>query len=231
MKTIGLIAGMSWESSAIYYRHINTLVNQSRGGTHSAEILMRSVDYSPFLNLAAQGNWHEVGCLTAFIAKTLEKGGAACIAICCNTVHHIADAVTENIGIPFIHIADPCGAAIRDSGSRRVALLGTRTTTEQGFFKNRLLNHFGIEVMVPDEEGRVYLDGVIKNELCTGQFLDTTRKKVISMIHQLKAQGAEGVILGCTELPLLIKDEDCDIPVFDTTWYHSKALVEFALSN
>ena len=230
MKKIGLIAGMSWESSAIYYQLINTLVNKQLGGTQSADILMNSVNYAPFLELAAQGNWKEIGFLTADIAKKLQQGGAECIAICCNTVHHIADVVVQSIDVPFIHIADPCGVAISNSGLKKVALLGTRTTTEQGFFKDRLRERFGVEVTIPDSEDRIYLDDIIKNELCRGQFRNETRQRVVSIIKSLEMRGAEGVILGCTELPIIIKPEQCDIQVFDTTLCHSEALVEFALN-
>ncbi|WP_207426695.1 aspartate/glutamate racemase family protein [Pedobacter sp. SYSU D00535] len=230
MKKIGLIAGMSWESSAIYYKHINQLVNKRLGKAHAAEIIMYSVDYEPFLQLGAEGRWDIISERTNNIAEKLSTAGADFLMICCNTVHLVAEELEEQVQVPFIHIVDPCGEAIQRHGLKKVGLLGTRLTMERDFFKQRLAEKFGVETMVPEAADRQYLDNAIKNEFCKGEFLPETKKEFLRIIEKLQAAGAEGVILGCTEIPILIQPEDVALPTFDTTFLHSQAAVEFALN-
>ncbi|WP_207420619.1 aspartate/glutamate racemase family protein [Desertivirga brevis] len=231
MRKIGLIAGMSWESSAIYYKHINKMVGASLGGVHSAEIIMYSVDYDPYISLGAKGNWEEVGRRVTEIARKLERAGAECILVCCNTVHMIADVVETSVNVPFLHIVDPCGEAILEKGLQKVGLIGTNATMEREFFKGRLLEKFCIETVVPSVEDRAYIDQAIKKEFCRGHFYPETKKRFLTIIEKLEAAGAEGVILGCTEIPILLSENDFSIPGFDTTFLHSKAAVSFALET
>ncbi len=230
MKKIGLIAGMSWESSAVYYRHINRLANQKMGGLHSAEIIMHSVDYEPFLQLSSENKWDTIGERTSAIAENLAAAGADCILICCNTVHLIAHMVEQKLSIPLLHIVDPCGEAIKKNGLKKIGLIGTHYTMERDFFKRRLEEKYGIETVIPEDKDRKYLNNAIKSEFCKGLFYPETKREVIEIIKRLEAMGAEGVILGCTEIPILIQVEDCSIPTFDTTFLHSEAALEFALS-
>ncbi|GAA4315387.1 aspartate/glutamate racemase family protein [Mucilaginibacter gynuensis] len=231
MKIIGLIGGMSWESSALYYRHINKMVHQQLGGIHSAQIQMHSVDYDPIVEMGRVGNWQGVADITTDIAVKLEASGAECILICCNTVHRIADEVEQKISIPLIHIADVTGEAIQKAGLTKIALLGTKFTMEGDFFKSRILQKFGIDTIVPNDADRDYLHDAIRNEFCNGIFSDSTKQHIITIINKMVSEGAQGVILGCTELPILISPEDCSIPVFDTTLIHSQAAVKFSLEE
>lgn len=230
MKTIGLIGGMSWESSLEYYRIINESVKDKLGGLHSAKSLMYSVDFEDIEKLQHEGNWEKLTEIMIEAAQNLERSGADFIIICTNTMHKMADEVQKNIQIPLLHMADLTGEAIRKEGIKKIGLLGTRFTMEENFYKGRLINNFGMEVIIPNEEERQIVHDVIYNELCLGEINTSSREKFLQIINNLVKQGAEGIILGCTEIPLLIKQEDVEIPLFDTTTIHAKAAVEYALN-
>ena len=230
MKTIGLIGGMTWESSAVYYRHINRQINERLGGVHSAKIQLCSVDYAPIVDMQKSGNWDGVAETVADIAQKLTEAGAACVLICCNTVHMVADAVQAKLSVPLLHIAAAAGQAIREKRLRKVAILGTKFTMDQGFFKDRLKQNFNLDVLTPEEPDKTFVHDAIYDEFCRGIFSESTKKSILGIIDKLAAQGAEGVILGCTELPMLIGPNDCGIPTFDTTLLHAAAAVEFSLN-
>ncbi|HWR31078.1 MAG TPA: aspartate/glutamate racemase family protein [Negativicutes bacterium] len=229
MKTIGLIGGLSWESSAVYYRIINELVRDKLGGTHSAKSIMYSVDFSEFEQLQHQGDWDKLTELMIDAGTRLKNGGADFIVICTNTMHKTADAVENQVGIPLLHIADAAATEVKKMGLRKVALLGTRFTMEQDFYKARLLEKHGIEVFIPDRDERKIIHSVIYNELVLGKVLDSSREAFVKIIGHMNNIGAEGVVLGCTEIPLLISQKDSAIPVFDMTRIHALATVEFSL--
>jgi aspartate racemase len=229
MKTIGLIGGLSWESSAVYYRIINELVRDKLGGTHSAKIIMYSVDFSEFEQLQHQGDWDKLTELMIDAGMRLKNGGADFIVICTNTMHKTAEAVENQVGIPLLHIADAAATEVKKMGLRKVALLGTRFTMEQDFYKARLLEKHGIEVVIPDRGEREVIHSVIYNELVLGKVLDSSREAFVKIIGRMNDVGAEGVVLGCTEIPLLISQKDSAIPIFDTTRLHASAAVEFSL--
>ncbi len=229
MKTIGMIGGMSWESSALYYQWCNQIVNQELGGIHSAKILMYSVDFEEIKRLQFQNKWDEATLQMVEAAKRLEAGGADFIMICTNTMHKMAREVEASVSIPFLHIADATAKRIVEDGCSKVALLGTAFTMEQDFYKGRLTDQFGLEVLIPDEEDRNTVHEIIYQELCAGSIREESKQKYIQIIKKLEAQGAEAVILGCTEITMLIQAEDCTIPVYDTTRIHAESAVSFAL--
>ena len=229
MKTIGLIGGMSWESSLEYYRIINEEVKKQVGGLHSAKSLMYSVDFAEIEQLQHNGEWDKATQLMVDAAKNLEKGGADFVIICTNTMHKMAKAVEEAISIPLLHIADPTAEAIKSQNLTKIALLGTKYTMEQDFYKGRLIDNFGLGVIVPDDADRQIIHHVIYNELCLGNIRTESKKQFIDIIEKLHQDGAQGVILGCTEIGILIKQEDVTIPVFDTTLIHAVAAVNLAL--
>ena len=229
MKTIGLIGGLSWESSAVYYRIINELVRDKLGGTHSAKIIMYSVDFSEFEQLQHQGDWDKLTELMIDAGTRLKNGGAEFIVICTNTMHKTAEAVENQVGIPLLHIADAAATEVKKMGLQKVALLGTRFTMEQDFYKARLQEKHGIEVVIPDRGEREVIHSVIYNELVLGKVLDSSREAFVKIIGRMNDIGAEGVVLGCTEIPLLISQKDSAIPIFDTTRLHALAAVEFSL--
>jgi len=229
MKTIGLIGGLSWESSAVYYRIINELVRDKLGGTHSAKSIMYSVDFSEFEQLQHQGDWDKLTELMIDAGTRLKNGGADFIVICTNTMHKAADAVEKQVGIPLLHIADAAAIEVKKMGLRKVALLGTRFTMEQDFYKARLLEKHGIEVVIPNCDERKMIHSVIYDELVLGKVLDSSREAFVKIIGHMNSLGAEGVVLGCTEIPLLISQKDSTVPVFDTTRLHALAAVEFSL--
>ncbi|MFF2089420.1 aspartate/glutamate racemase family protein [Paenibacillus sp. NPDC058174] len=231
MKTIGLIGGMSWESSLLYYQIINQRVKEKLGGHHSAKSLMYSVDFDEIKTLQHQGKWDEATEMMIDSARRLQSGGADFIIICTNTMHKMAKEVQESIKIPLLHIADPTANAIAKDGIRKVALLGTAFTMEQDFYKGRLVEKFGLEVIVPDETDRMIIHDIIYKELCLGTINDESRQSYLKIINKLSQQGAEAIILGCTEITLLISQENCDIPLYDTTRLHAEAAVDFALEN
>lgn len=231
MKTIGLIGGMSWESSQLYYQIINHCVKERLGGHHSAKSLMYSVDFQEIKTLQHQGNWGEATRIMIDIARKLETAGADFIVICTNTMHKMAKEVEESVSIPLIHIADSTATRIVQDGMKKVALLGTAFTMEQDFYKGRLTDKFGLEVIVPNEENRLVIHDIIYRELCLGIIREESKQAYLKIINDLIQQGAEGIILGCTEITLLISQHDCNIPVYDTTRIHAESAVDFALKE
>ena len=229
MKTIGLLGGMSWESSAVYYQLINEKIREVLGGTHSAKSLMYSVEFNEIETLQHKGEWDELTDIMIEAAKKIENGGADFLVICTNTMHKMFDEMESAISIPILHIADACAEKIKEHGMKKIGLLGTNFTMTQDFYKGRLENKHSLEVLVPDEEDRKTIHEIIYNELILGKINDKSREKYIAIIEKLKHQGAEGLILGCTEIPLLIKQKDSPILVFDTTKIHAEKAVEFAL--
>lgn len=231
MKTIGLIGGMSWESSQLYYQIINQYVKESLGEHHSARSLMYSVDFQEIKNLQHQGNWDEAARIMIDIAQKLETAGADLLVICTNTMHKMAKEVEESISIPLIHIADSTATRIVTDGIKKVALLGTAFTMEQDFYKGRLTEKFELEVIVPNEDDRLVIHDIIYQELCLGIISEESKQIYLKIINHLIQQGAEGIILGCTEITLLISQDDCNIPVYDTATLHAKSAVDFALKE
>ncbi len=230
MKTIGLIGGMSWESSIEYYRLINEQVRDRLGGNHSAKSVMVSVDFAEIEELQHQGRWAEAAAVLVAAARKLELAGADFVVLCTNTMHKVAEEIQNAIHIPFLHIADATAQPILSSGLRNVGLLGTRFTMEESFYKERLKEKFGLNVLIPGEGDREFVHHVIYNELVKGVIKETSRAEFLKIISKLVENGAQGVILGCTEIGLLVKAEDCSVPVFDTTQLHAKAAVDYALN-
>jgi aspartate racemase len=231
LKTIGLLGGMSWWSTIEYYRIINDEVGKKLGGLHSAKIIMLSVDFDTIDKMQNEGRWDDATDMLVDGAKKLEAGGADCIVICTNTMHKIADDVQKNISIPVLSIVDATAEKIQEKGLKRVVLLGTKFTMTEDFYKGRLSDKFGIDVLIPDEEGVETVNDIIYKELCMGNINQSSKEKLIDIIDGLADRGAEGVILGCTELPLLVKQEDVKIPVFDTTQIHAEYAVDYALKD
>jgi aspartate racemase len=231
MKTIGLLGGMTWESTLEYYRIINERVNQRLGGVHSAKCLMLSVDFAEIEELQTKGRWDEATRAMIDAARTLETGGADFIVICTNTMHKMADAVSASIHIPLLHIADAAAESIHAQGLTKIGLLGTRFTMEEDFYKRRLTDKYGLEVIVPEATDRAIINRVIYEELGIGKFLPESKAEYVRIINELAARGAQGIILGCTEIGLLVKQADCSVPLFDTTLLHAEAAVEYALKE
>jgi aspartate racemase len=229
MKTIGLIGGMSWESSLEYYRIINETVKNNLGGFHSAKSLMYSVDFQEIEELQHQGKWEDATRMMIDAAQRVERGGADFLVICTNTMHLMAEDVAKSIQIPLLHIADVTAAKIKEKGQRVVGLLGTRFTMEQGFYKDRLIDKHGIDVLIPEEEERIAIHAILYDELCLGAIKTESKEKFKTVIANLEGRGAEGIILGCTEIPLIVKQEDYEIFLYDTTTLHAQAAVNFAL--
>ena len=229
MKTIGLIGGMSWESSLEYYRIINEQVKEKLGGLHSAKSLMYSLDFDLIEKLQQQEKWDELTSIMIKAAQGLEKGGADFVLICTNTMHKMAEDVQDNINIPLLHIADTTAERIKEKDLKKIGLLGTNFTMEEDFYKGRLTNKHGLEIIVPKKEDRQIIHQIIYQELCLGQIKPSSKDQYIEIINKLVDSGAEAVILGCTEIPLLVQQEDVNIPLFDTTSIHAETAVEFAL--
>lgn len=230
MKTIGLIGGMSWESTAEYYRILNERTRERLGGLHSARCLLYSVDFAEIEHLQAQGRWTEAGEVLADAARSLDAAGADLLLICTNTMHKVADSVEAATSVPLLHLADTTAAAVRAAGLRRVGLLGTAFTMEQEFYRGRLTAG-GLDVLIPDSEGRALVHRVIYEELCLGIVRGESRAAFRRVVEDLVADGAEGVILGCTEIELLIGPEDSPVPVFPTARLHAEAAVDAALAE
>ena len=230
MKTIGIIGGMSWESSAQYYALINRGVRDRLGPAHSAQILLHSLDFGPIAEAQSAGDWDELAEVLADSARSLEAGGADCVVLATNTMHKLADAVEEATDLPFIHIADCTADAVCEAGVTRVALLGTAFTMEQPFYRERLEEHHGLDVIVPEEADRADIHRIIYDELIAGQINEASRETYREIIARLVEEGAQGIILGCTEIGLLIDQSDSEVPLFDTTTLHAEAAVEFAFS-
>ena len=220
MKTIGLIGGMSWESTVTYYQIVNETVKRELGGLHSAKVLLYSVDFAEIEEYQTKGEWDKSAAVLAEAAQNLEKAGAGFIIICTNTMHKVAPVIQKKISIPIIHIAEATADALKENGIEKVGLLGTKYTMTQEFYKSKLIEA-GIEVVIPDEAGVTVVNDIIYNELCLGIISEESRKKFVNIINQLEKAGAQGVILGCTEIGLLIHQKDVEIPVFDTTQIHA----------
>lgn len=220
MKTIGLIGGMSWESTVTYYQLINETVKKELGGLHSAKILLYSVDFAEIEGYQARGEWDKSAQVLAQVAENLEKAGADFIVICTNTMHKVAPQIKERIRIPIVHIAEATAQALKEKGITKVGLLGTKYTMTQEFYKNKLIEA-GIEVVIPDAAGVETVNDVIYNELCLGVTKPESKEKFLEIIDQLRGNGAQGVILGCTEIGLLVQQADTAMPVFDTTHIHA----------
>jgi len=229
VKTLGLLGGMTWHSTVDYYRLINAGVQERLGGSHSAELLLLSIDFVPVEKMQERGDWAGMGRLMGEWARRLEDAGAEGLVICTNTMHRLADDIARAIRIPIIHIADATAVAVKRAGLDTVGLLGTRYTMELDFYRGRLETSHGLKVLVPDEAGRTLVHDVIYKELTYGTIRDESRAAYVAVIADLRRRGAQGVILGCTEIPLLVKQKDSPLPVFDTTALHAAAAVEFAL--
>ena len=229
MKRIGLLGGMSWESSAVYYRLVNEMVRERLGGLSSADCLLRSIDFAPMETLQRGGRWDEAGAALADEARALAAAGAEVIVLCTNTMHKVAEAVADAVDVPFVHIGDATAAAVRAEGLGTVGLLATAYTMEQDFYVGRLRDRHGLEVLVPDEDDRRVVHAVIYDELCVGVVRPESREEYRRIMAALVARGAEGILLGCTEIDLLVRPEDAGVPVFDTTALHARAAVDLAL--
>jgi len=230
MKRIGLLGGMSWESSAEYYRLVNEAVRDRLGGLHSADCLLRSVDFAPIEELQRTGDWDVAGQVLAEEARGLVSAGAELVALSTNTMHKLADHITAAIDVPFVHIADTTAAAVQAAGLHRVGLLATAYTMEQDFYVGRLRDRHGLDVLVPDAADREVVHNVIYDELCVGRVLDSSREEYRRIMSRLAERGAEAILLGCTEIDLLVGQEDSPVPVFDTTRLHAERIVELAVS-
>jgi aspartate racemase len=231
MKTIGLIGGMSWESTALYYRQINEGVREKLGGLHSAKIAMVSIDFEPMERLQHENRWKEAGEELATAARQVAAAGADFIVLCTNTMHKVADAIEEAVKIPLLHIADGTAEAIQAAGMHTIGLLGTRFTMEEDFYRGRLEEKHGLKVLVPSDEEMTVVHEVIYNELVRGIVREESRKKYLEIIEGLRARGAQGVIEGCTEIVILVQQEHTDVPLFDTTTIHAQAAVNLALEK
>ena len=231
MKTIGLIGGMSWESSAHYYRIIDERVRTLVGGLHSARVLMLSVDFADIERMQAEARWEEAAAELADAARALERAGADCVVLCTNTMHKVADEIAAAVRIPLLHIADATAAAIDTAGLRRVGLLGTRFTMEEEFYVRRLASRSGAEVIVPGTADRAVVNRIIYEELVLGAVLDESRAEYLRIIAELIAAGAEGIVLGCTEIMMLVGSCEVGVPMFDTTTLHANAAVDFGLGR
>lgn len=228
LKTIGLIGGMSYQGSAVYYQHINEGIATRLGGLHSAEILLHSVDFQTIVDMQKSGRWDDAGIRLANVARGLEAAGAECIMICAVTMHLVADAVQSAVDVPFIHIVDAVAAKLKVAGKSRPLLIATRYTMENGYYATRMKQQ-GIEIMVPTQEGRNDVHNIIFNELSIGKILDSSRQVLVSLIEAAKRQGADSVIFGCTEICMVLDTESLPLPGFDSTAIHSDAAVQFAL--
>jgi aspartate racemase len=229
MKTIGLIGGMSWESSIEYYRIINETAKEKLGGLHSAKSLMITVDFAEIEKLQHENRWDDAAQILIKCAQDLERGGADCIVLCTNTMHKLANQISASVNIPFLHIADATAEKIVSEGINKIGLLGTRFTMEHDFYKKRLIEDFGLTVLIPNETDRNIVHRVIYEELVQGKIIDASREEYKRIMESLITQGAQGIILGCTEIELLVKQQDSRVPLFPTTKIHAIAAIEYAL--
>jgi aspartate racemase len=227
---IGLIGGMSWESTVPYYQQINEVIKERLGGLHSAKLVLYSVDFHDIERLQNAGDWAAAGRLLAEAARALQSAGAELLVLCTNTMHKVASTIEASVGIPLLHIADPTALKIREAGYSKVGLLGTRFTMEQGFYIDRLQERHGLQVLVPKPEDRDLVHRVIYEELCLGKVLPQSRAEYRRVIADLKGEGAQAIILGCTEISLLLAPEDAEIPLFDTARIHARSAAEWALA-
>ena len=231
MKTIGMLGGMSWESTETYYREINEGIKHNLGGLHSAKICLYSVDFDEIEKLQHADDWDAAAMVLADGARKIEAGGADFLIICTNTMHRVASEIEQAISIPLLHIADATALKLKDDNITRVGLLGTRFTMEHNFYKSRITELFGIEVLVPEPDERTLLHAIIYDELCLGKIENTSRQQCLEIISRLFARGAQAVILGCTEIALLISQDHTSIPLYDTTVIHAKQAVSYALKD
>ncbi len=230
MKTIGMIGGLSWQSTAMYYRMINETVERRLGGHHSARILLSSLDFEPVKQWQYADQWEPIGRLMVDEARRLEQAGADFILITSNTMHKFTPDILQAITIPFLHIADPTGAQIQRDGHKKIGLLGTRYTMEHDFYRQRLIDQFGLEVVIPAADDRTIIQDTIYNELTQGKINPDSRQQFRRIVAQMAEQGVTAVILGCTEIMLLLKQEDASIPLYDTTQLHAEAAAEMAIA-
>lgn len=230
MRTIGLIGGMSWESTVLYYQHINEGIKAALGGLHSAKLVLVSVDFAQIERLQHQEQWQEAGMVLAQAAQSLQAAGAECVVLCTNTMHKLASTIQDAVNIPLLHIGDATARDILNAGISKVALLGTAFTMEQDFYRSRLEAH-GLEVLLPNADDRADVHRIIYQELCMGNVSQESRARYIAIMLHLVGQGAEAIILGCTEIVMLVGDVDVGVPLFDTTTIHAHAAVAFALGN
>jgi aspartate racemase len=231
MKTIGLIGGMSWESSAEYYRIINETVKEKLGGLHSAKIVLVSVDFAEIETLQHEGKWDETARILIAAAQSVERVGVGFLLICTNTMHKVAEDVQKGIQIPLLHIADATAERVKSQGLNRIGLLGTKFTMEETFYKDRLIERHGLEIIIPNESERDCIHRVIYDELCLGEIKGDSRECYVQIMDRLIGEGAQGIILGCTEIGLLVCQEDSPVPLFDTARIHAEAAVEYALAS
>lgn len=229
MKTIGLLGGMSWESTLVYYRELNRTINQCLGGLHSAQIIMSSVDFAPLEAMMLLNDWSAIEKELIGHAQKLQHAGADCLVIATNTMHKMATAIEANIDIPLLHIAEAVGKDLQKHQKSKVGLLGTQFTMEENFYSNHLKQHFNIDTIIPETPDRAVINNIIFDELCKGQFLAKSKTAYLEIIEQLGLQGAQAIILGCTEIGLLVKQQDTSVPLFDATFSHIKAASQFAL--
>lgn len=229
MKKIGLLGGMSWESTAVYYRLLNTFVRERLGRLHSAQVVLYSVDFEEIEQLQHAGQWDSLREMMLAGARCVESAGAGCLLICSNTMHRVADAVSTELSVPLIHIADSTAQAVRAQGIDRIGLLGTRFTMEQKFYRGRLESQHGLTVITPDESERAVVHRIIYDELCLGEVRQASRESYKQIIAGLEDRGAQAIVLGCTEIGMLVKSADVAIPIFDTTALHAQAAVEWYL--
>jgi aspartate racemase len=231
LKTIGMIGGMSWESTLVYYRIINETVRDRLGGFHSAKSILYSVDFAEIEALQHAGRWDAAQTVMVQAAQALVRAGADLVIICTNTMHKLADPVAASVAVPLLHIADPTAEAVLAAGMNRVALLGTRFTMEEDFYRMRLEDRYGLRVLIPDAVQRQTVHDIIYTELCMGRVREPSRQAYARVIEDLVEQGAQGVILGCTEIGLLVRADCCPVPVFDTAYIHAEAAVDAALTG
>ena len=231
MKVIGLIGGMSWESTASYYRIINETVKEQLGGLHSAKLVLYSVDFHEVERMQQAGDWAAAGALMANAARALQAAGAECVVVCTNTMHKVAEFILAAVNIPLLHIADPTANAIKLAGHTTVGLLGTRFTMEQDFYRDRLITQHGLIVLTPSDHDRSIVHRIIYEELCVGKVLTDSRDEYRRVMAELVAQGAQAIVLGCTEISLLVDQRDASVPLFDTTYLHARGAAEWALAE
>ena len=229
MKTIGLLGGMSWESTLVYYRELNHSINQHLGGLHSAKIILSSVDFAPLEAMMLQNNWSGIENELIVHAQILQQAGADCLVIATNTIHKLAEGIGSAINIPLIHIADAVGKDLQSHNISQIGLLGTRFTMEENFYASRLKQQYNIDTFIPDSADRLIINQIIFDELCRGQLLPESKAAYLEIIEKLSLQGAQAIILGCTEIGLLVKQQDTSVPLFDATFSHIKAASQFAL--
>jgi aspartate racemase len=230
MKTIGIIGGLTWLSTVEYYKYINQITNEKLGGVSSAKILLYSVNFEEIKSLTMADDWDGITAIVSNVAAMLEKAGADCLLLGANTMHKIAEQVQAAVSVPIIHIAKSTASVVKQNGVNKVALLGTRYTMQLPFYRD-ILQQRGIEILIPEQDGIVFINNAIYEEMGKGIFSNNTKERMLTIINELKKKGAQGVIMGCTEIPILLKNEQCGIPLFDTTFIHAAAAVDFALQH